>query len=82
MLRGSHGLHIQFPTGVPKASFFNNLAKNAICIDQGGGCLRLSYPEGGMDPGAPLTRYRLMAVVDRRNSCFQKYMGLPELSGS
>lgn len=82
VLRGSHGLHMQLPIGVPKASFFNSLVTNAICIGQGGGCLRLSYPEGGMGPGAPLALYRLTAVVNRRSSCFQKYMGLPELSGS
>lgn len=82
MLHGSHGLHIWFPIGVPKAPSFNNPAKNAVCIGQGGGCLRLSYPEGGMGPGVPLALYRLTAVGDRRSSCFQKYMGLLELSGS
>lgn len=81
-LHGSHGLHIQFPIEAPKDSFFNNLAKNATCIGQRGGCLRLSYPGGGMGPGASLALYSLTAVIDRRSGCFQKYMGLPELSGS
>lgn len=82
MLHGSRGLQVQFPIGVPKASFFCNLAKNTICIGPGGSYLRLSYPGGGMGLGAPHALYGLTAVVDRRSNCFQKYMRLPELSRS
>lgn len=44
--------------------------------------MRLSYPEGGRGSGVPLALCRPTAIVPRRNSCLQKYMDLPESSGT
>lgn len=83
MLHGSHDLHIKFPTVPLEATqgVLYQSSQESHLLGWGGRVLRLSYPGGGRGPGVLLALCGLTAVVARRNSCLQKYMDLPELSG-